>query len=115
MKEYISAVPGKKYENQAVASVTSVMRSVSVPLGITTPTQPNISSTIWRTIVDHKNKVYYFDSATSPNTFWISLSKLDFSENAPVQKIQLSNGAIFAGDISNQFIPTKPFDFLPAN
>lgn len=38
MKEYISAVPGKKYENQAVASVTSVMRSVSVPLGNYNPT-----------------------------------------------------------------------------
>ena len=32
---------------QAVASVMSVMRAVSVPLGITTPDQPNISSTIW--------------------------------------------------------------------
>lgn len=114
MKDYISAVPGKSYENQAIASVTSVMRSVGVPLGITTPDQPNISSTIWRTIVDHKNKVFYFDSATSPNTFWVTLSKLDFAESAPVQKIKLSDGAIFAGDISDQFIPTKSFEFLPA-
>jgi penicillin V acylase-like amidase (Ntn superfamily) len=31
---FIKAVPGGTYPNQAVASVTSVMRSVSVPLGI---------------------------------------------------------------------------------
>ncbi len=113
-KEYISAVPGKKYDNQAIASVTGVMRSVSVPLGIMHATQANNAATLWRTIVDHKNKVFYFDSATSPNTFWISLSKLDFSENTSVKKIQLSNGEIFAGDVSSQFIPTKSFNFLPA-
>jgi penicillin V acylase-like amidase (Ntn superfamily) len=47
---------------------------VSVPLGISTPDQPNISSTIWRTVSDQKNLIYYFDSATRPNTFWVSIS-----------------------------------------
>jgi penicillin V acylase-like amidase (Ntn superfamily) len=66
---FISAVPQGTYANQAVAEVTSVIRAVSVPLGITTPDEPNIASTLWRTISDQKNKVYFFDSATSPNTF----------------------------------------------
>jgi penicillin V acylase-like amidase (Ntn superfamily) len=57
----ITAVPGGTYENQAVASVLSVMRSIGVPLGITRPTKPNISSTLWRTVWDHKNKVLFFD------------------------------------------------------
>ena len=55
---YISAVPDKSFIFQAVASVTGVMRSVSVPLGITTPNEPNIASTLWRTISDQKNKIY---------------------------------------------------------
>lgn len=79
-KNYISAVPDGKFEFQAVASTLSVVRSVGVPLGISTPDQPNISSTIWRTVSDQKNLVYYFDSATSPNTFWVNLSDLDFSK-----------------------------------
>lgn len=114
MKEYISAVPGQNYENQAVASVVGVIRGVSVPLGITTPSQPNISSTIWRTIADQKNRVYYFDSATSPNTFWVSLDKLDFSANAPVKKITLTGGAVYSGDVAEEFKTTEPFEFLPA-
>ena len=61
----ITAVPAGTYENQAVAGVLSVMRSIGVPLGITHPTKPNISSTLWRTVWDHKNKVLFFDSATS--------------------------------------------------
>ncbi len=44
----------------------SVMRAVSVPLGITTPDQPNISSTMWRTVSDQKNLVYYFDLGDPP-------------------------------------------------
>jgi penicillin V acylase-like amidase (Ntn superfamily) len=57
-----------------------VIRSVSVPLGITTPGKPNIASTLWRTAADHKNKVYFFDSATSPDTFWVPLADLDLKE-----------------------------------
>jgi choloylglycine hydrolase len=52
---YIKAVPQGSYVNQAVASVLGVIRSVSVPLGITTPGQPNIASTLWRIAADQKN------------------------------------------------------------
>ena len=83
---YIKGVPQQSYAYQAVASVLSVQRAVSVPLGITTPDQPNISSTIWRTVSDQKNLVYYFDSATRPNTFWVTLAKLNLERGAPVKK-----------------------------
>ena len=49
MPAIITAVPAESYANQAVASVSGVMRGVSVPLGITTPGEPNIASTLWRT------------------------------------------------------------------
>lgn len=111
---YISAVPEGSYNNQAVASVASVIRSVSVPLGITTPDQPNISSTIWRTVSDQKNKVYYFDSATSPNSFWVPLADLDFSEGAPVKKLTVAGAKIYAGNVASKFEPAKPFTFYPA-
>lgn len=108
----LSAVPKQTFANQAVASVTSIMRSVSVPLGITTPNQPNIASTLWRTIADQKNKVYYFDSATSPNTFWVVLADLDFTAGASVKKLNTSAGAIFSGNASASFSPAQPFEFL---
>ena len=44
---YSAGVPRQAFIYQAVASVLGVQRAVSVPLGITTPDQPNISSTIW--------------------------------------------------------------------
>lgn len=42
-KNYIQGVPEKLYAYQSVASVLGVIRSVSVPLGITTPNEPNIA------------------------------------------------------------------------
>jgi penicillin V acylase-like amidase (Ntn superfamily) len=90
------------------------MRAVSVPLGITTPDQPNISSTIWRTVSDQTNKVYYFDAATRPNTFWVTLSKLNLQAGAPILKLPLADGQVYAGDVSDQFRPAPPFTFMAA-
>lgn len=109
---YIKGVPGKSFINQAVASVLSVQRSISVPLGITTPDQPNISSTIWRTVTDQKNLMFYFDSATRPNTFWIDFNKLNLFIGADVMKLTIENGEIYSGEVSSHFIPSKAFEFL---
>jgi len=111
---YIKGVPEHSFTYQAVAGVLSLQRAVSVPLGLTTPDQPNISSTIWRTVSDQKNLVYYFDSATRPNTFWVSLSKLDLKPGAPIKKLVIENGEVFSGDVSSEFKVAKPFLFLPA-
>lgn len=111
---YIKGVPGQSYPYQAVASVLSVIRAVSVPLGITTPGQPNISSTIWRAVSDQTNRVYYFDSATRPDTFWVSLDKLDLRPGAPVRKLTIANGEVFSGEVAAKMQPSKPLTFLPA-
>lgn len=111
---YITSVPQKDYLNQALASMTGVISAVSVPLGITTPDDPNVSSTLWRTISDQRNLVYYFDSATSPNTFWVNLADLDFQEGAPVKKLKAMGGNVYSGNVAEKFEDAKPFEFLPA-
>lgn len=113
-KNYIAGVPQQSYAYQAVASVLSVQRAVSVPLGISTPDEPNISSTIWRTVSDQKNLIYYFDSATRPNTFWVALAKLDLRPGAPVKKLTIAHGEVFSGEVSGEFKDAEPFKFLPA-
>lgn len=112
---YISGVPQQSYIYQAVAEVLSVQRAVSVPLGITTPAEPNIASTLWRTVSDQKNLVYYFNSATRPNTFWVSLTKLNLKPGAPVKKLTIQNGEVFSGEVADQFKDAEPFKFLPAS
>lgn len=111
----IKAVPGGTYENQAVAAVLGVMRSVSTPLGISQPDKPNLASTLWRTAYDQKNKVFYFDSATSPNAFWVPLSDLDFTKGAPVKELTMAGGKVYAGNASSKFETATAFTFASAH
>ncbi len=109
---YVDALPRFKDNRMAVAAAFSVIRNVSVPLGITTPGHPNISTTIWRTVSDQKNRVYYYESAISPNIFWIDLKKIDFSKGQKPRKISLKGHPIMAGDQSGAFIAAEPFKWL---
>ncbi len=108
---FIEAIPKTDDTRIAVASVFSVIRNCSVPYGISTPDQPNISSTRWRTVADQKNLVYYFENALTPNTFWVDLNKLNFSSNAPVRKLEADKFQIYSGETSELFKETKPFVF----
>jgi penicillin V acylase-like amidase (Ntn superfamily) len=108
---YIKAIPQTDNIVLAVAGVFSVIRNCSVPLGITTPAEPNISSTRWRTVSDHKNKVYYYESTLTPNIFWVNFKNVDFSEKASVKKLNLTKNEIYAGDTANKFVTAKPFKF----
>ncbi|MBN9477659.1 MAG: choloylglycine hydrolase [Bordetella sp. SCN 67-23] len=112
---YVNAIPKTEDPRETIASVFSVIRNVSVPLGITTPDQPNISSTRWRTVADHKHKRYFFESALTPNVFWVDLMTLDFSrETGKVMKLDLgpNQANIYSGMANGGFKQAAPFKFL---
>lgn len=109
---YIHAIPQTDDARVAIASVFSVIRNVSVPFGISTPGQPNISSTRWRTVADHKNKIYFFESALTPNTFWVEFKDIDFSKNGKVKKLSISNRETYSGNTAGKFVETTPFKFM---
>lgn len=111
---YIDAIPENLAGSRAIASVFSVIRNASAPLGITTPGEPNVASTIWRTVHDQKARTLYFDSATSPTVFWMPLEKLDFTAGAAVKKLPLKAGETYSGDASGSLRPAEPFSFLKA-
>jgi penicillin V acylase-like amidase (Ntn superfamily) len=112
---YINAIPRSEDPVVALASVFSVIRNVSVPFGINTPAEPNISSTRWRTVADHKRMLYFFESALTPNTFWIDLKKLDFdAKTGKMMKLDLGKYQrnTFNGEVGGDLKPAKPFKFL---
>lgn len=112
---YINAIPKEATPEHTLASVFGVIRNVSVPFGINTPEEPNISSTRWRTVFDHQRKRYYFESAVSPNIFWVDLKDINFNNG---QSLKLDLGAdqtnVYAGKANTHFVATKPFQFLAA-
>jgi penicillin V acylase-like amidase (Ntn superfamily) len=111
---YINAIPQDEGPDLTVASVFSVIRNVSVPYGITTPGQPNISSTRWRTVADQKRLIYFFESALTPNTFWVRFNDIDFSEHGKVMRLDLGRNQsnTYAGNAAKDFQMAAPFKFL---
>jgi penicillin V acylase-like amidase (Ntn superfamily) len=112
---YIQAIPKSEDPDLAVASVFSVIRNVSVPYGLTTPDEPNISSTRWRTVADHQRLIYFFESALTPNVFWVDLKGVDFSkETGQVMKLDLGADQrnTYSGNAVKDFKVAKPFKFL---
>ncbi|WP_420839487.1 linear amide C-N hydrolase [Bradyrhizobium oropedii] len=112
---YVNAIPKDEDPNRAVASVFSVIRNASVPFGITTQNEPNISSTRWRTVADHQRKLYFFESVLTPNVFWVDLRTIDFSlETGKVKKLDLGpdQARTFSGDATKSFQEAEPFKFL---
>nr|WP_325578300.1 linear amide C-N hydrolase [Gelidibacter sp.] len=109
---YINAIPQTTDVRTSVASVFSVIRNCSVPYGISSETEPNISSTRWRSVADQKNLVYYFETVKTPNTFWVDLKKIDFSKNSGTKKLSVSKNETYAGETSKQFTTATPFTFI---
>ena len=108
---YIKAIPQTEDTRIAVGSVFSVIRNCSVPFGISSETEPNISSTRWRSVSDQKNLVYYFETVLTPNTFWVDIKNADFKEGASVKKLSVEKNETYSGDALKSFVDSKPFKF----
>lgn len=109
---YIDAIPKTADVRTSVASVFSVIRNCSVPFGISSESEPNISSTRWRSVADQKNLVYYFETVKTPNTFWVDLKEIDFGESASTKRLSVSKNEHYAGETSDHFVDAKPFVFV---
>lgn len=103
--------PGLK-PDPAIAEVMSLVRAISVPLGMSDPAHPNIASTRWRTAADMNGGRYFFENVNTPSIFWVDINKLDLKPGAPSLKLDLSNNRILSGEVSKEFKPAEPFKWI---
>ncbi|WP_233968559.1 linear amide C-N hydrolase [Pectobacterium polaris] len=97
-----------------LAAAFSIIRNASVPYGYSLADMPNISSTRWRTVIDHQSLQYFFESAVSPNIFWVDLKKIDFAPSVNnTKKLDLgpNQSTIYSGEAHESFKPATPFEF----
>jgi len=110
---YINAIPKNANQRDTLASVFGVIRNASVPFGLNTKDEPNISSTRWRTVVDHQNGLYFFESATSPSIFWVDLNDIDFEQSEiKVLALGANQENIYSSKANSAFKISEPFQFL---
>ncbi|HEY3274184.1 MAG TPA: linear amide C-N hydrolase, partial [Methanocella sp.] len=106
---YLQHLPESENTRQAVAGVLSVMRNVSQPFGTADPDEPNTSPTIWRTVADLTDSLYFYESTTSPFLIWVDLNKIDFSPGSGVRKLGMARRPDMIGDVTGQFEPASLF------
>jgi choloylglycine hydrolase len=109
---YADNLPTPTNAGEGAAYMFSVIRNVSVPFGKPDPQKPNVSSTIFRTVIDLTGGRYYFESTFAPNVVWIDYSKIDFSKGLPEKELQVEK-KIFSlnGNVTNLLQPAKPLVF----
>jgi penicillin V acylase-like amidase (Ntn superfamily) len=108
---YLEHLPPPSSRPAAVAELLSVMRNAAQPFGVADPSRPNVSSTIWRTVCDLTNLVYYYESSYSPNLIWAKLDGLRLGKGAPPTRLDLVREPEYVGEVSDRFVPAEPFTF----
>ncbi len=111
---YIGIAPQTADQLKATTYSFAVIRDTSVPFGGSMPNKPNIAATLWRTVSDQKNMLYYFDSSTAPNVFWLDLKEIDFASQKDSMRLLVSGGPTYAGNTIKELQVTPPFKFLVA-
>jgi choloylglycine hydrolase len=107
---FLKTSPAPKSTQEALAQVFGMAKTVSVPLGAhntssaieTEDTWP----TLWTTLADSKNKVYYFNASDSPNMVWVDLKKVNFSKGAQIKSLSGEDPTL-SGDVSGKFKSVK--------
>ncbi len=56
----------------------------------------------WRTLIDQKNGVYYFDSALSPQMVWVNLNQIDLKSGSGVRAIKIEGNEALQGNVNRQ-------------
>ena len=108
----IRAVTKTADAREAVATSFAVMRALGVPPGIAVENQPSLFSTVWRTVADQKNRVYYYEHVLSPGALWVKLADLDFKPGSGVRTLRLAHRYDIIGDATARFTRARPFQFL---
>lgn len=106
---YASLLPKNLSHRDGLAGVFGVIRNCAVPMGISIPDQPEISSTQWFSLCDQTDKVYYFQLTQSPGVVWVNLTKLNIAEGAPQLVVSLTTDGSQIGNINALMRPAAPF------
>lgn len=92
-----------------VSICRSILMNVSVPYLYEVETEPNVSSTQWRSFANLRDRRYYFDLVTNMGMVYIDLTKCNLSKGAPVMKLDTSKIGDLVGDVTGKLVPSAPF------
>ena len=99
---YLKTLPKPASTLDALAGVLSVIRTAAVPFGAVDHSGNKVEDawpTRWISLADLNNKIYYFNSTTTPNIIWLDFNNLNFSQGEPVLVLD-PNALTLVGEVS---------------
>lgn len=96
--------------NLAVSIARSVLMCSCVPYTYNIESEPNVSSTQWRSYSNLKDKCYYFEIVTNPGYFFIDLPALNPASLKSVLKLDTSNTSDVVGCANQHLKRAHPFN-----
>lgn len=89
--------------------IRSILMNVSVPYQYTVETEPNVSSTQWRSFANLRDRRYYFDIVTNLGVYYVDLNRCNLRKGAPVMKFDTQKNTDVMGDITSKMVKSVPF------
>lgn len=89
--------------------IRSILMNVSVPYQYTVETEPNVSSTQWRSFANLRDRRYYFDIVTNLGVYYVDLNRCNLRKGAPVMKFDTQKNTDVMGDITSKMVKSAPF------
>lgn len=90
-----------------VSITRSVLVNCCVPYTYEIETEPNVSSTQWRSYADIRDLRYYFDIVTNPGYYYVDLKELDLRPGAKILKLDTSKETQIIGN-ANKYLQKHP-------
>lgn len=93
-------------QREAVASLLSVARNVSDPIGAPYTQPGTVDETDYRTVADLTNKVYFFEASRGLAILRTDLGRLDFRRGAPVLTLDPEDPRL-RGNVTRSYRPAR--------
>ena len=101
---YLKTLPKPHHDIEVIAGIDSVIRTASVPFGAKdTSGTTTIDGwpTLWFTLSDLTNRIYYFQSTSAPYPYWVEFDKLSLVKGSPPLTIDAHDSSL-VGEISEK-------------
>ena len=95
--------------NLGASICRSIVMNVSVPYSYSIESEPNVSSTQWRSLANLRDRCYWFDIVTNPGMFYIDLKDCDLRPGAHVMKLDCAKSADLVGKANKALRRSEPF------
>ena len=104
---FLKTSPIPQSSERSLEIAYNLIKSVVVPDGAKDTSNLAASQdnwpTLWTTLADSVNRLYFFQSSGSPNLFWLDLKTIDFSAGSAIRYVP-GNDISLNGDISQRLM-----------